>query len=141
MHNFKPYKNSLRAFFFKPKNQPPYIQWGVPNLFLPKILFCCDLKRLAQFPILGQPLLGENYVTQTKERKITPKIVDTTFRCNVQYFFTGYIICVRQTRRRKMKNHIISFLQVHFFYLCNGSYFKIYSDILAKYYIPIQNKK
>ena len=38
---------------------------------------------MQSFRTLGQPLLGEMYVAQ-KERKMIPKIVDTSFRCNAQ---------------------------------------------------------
>ena len=44
---------------------------------------------MQSFRTLRQPLLGEKYVTRKerkkrKERKIIPKIVDTTFRFNAQ---------------------------------------------------------
>ena len=42
---------------------------------------------MQNFKTLGQPLLGEKYVTQKeeerkKEEKIIPNIVANTFRCN-----------------------------------------------------------
>ena len=39
---------------------------------------------MQNFITLGQPLLGEKYVVRRKKRKIIPKIVDTSFRCNTQ---------------------------------------------------------
>ena len=44
-------------------------------------------KQMQNCRTLGQPLLGEKYVTQKEEeeeRNIIPKIVDTTFCCNAQ---------------------------------------------------------
>ena len=39
---------------------------------------------------LGQPLLGEKYVTWKEERKKIPKIVDTTFCCNIEGLRTHF---------------------------------------------------
>ena len=40
---------------------------------------------MQSFRTIGQPLLGEKFVTRKKERrKIIPKIVDTSFRCIAQ---------------------------------------------------------
>ena len=38
---------------------------------------------MKNFKTLGQPLVGEKYVTQKERKKNNPKIADTTIRCSI----------------------------------------------------------
>jgi hypothetical protein len=58
------------------------------------------------FRTLGQPLLGEKYVTQKEERKKFPKIVDTMFRCNTKGQRTHFALT----------NYVLAWLWLH---VCN----------------------
>ena len=64
------------------KKGPPRGPWGYHIFVYPNLIFFVTSNSVQNFITLGQPLLGEKYVAQKKERKIIPKIVDTSFCSN-----------------------------------------------------------